>query len=62
MHPLLLSPRQVCERVSFSRTTLDRLVTSGDFPKPVRITERRLAYDAGAVDAWVREKLQKVAA
>lgn len=62
MSPILISPRQVCSRVSISRTTLDRLVAAGTFPQPVRITERRLAYSADAVDAWVREKLEKVAA
>lgn len=57
METRLLSPKAVCQRISLSRTTLDRLVASGDFPKPVRITPRRLAYPAEAVDAWVKEKV-----
>lgn len=51
----LLSPKAVCERTSLSRSSLDRLVAEGKFPTPVRITERRLAYRAAEVDAWLVE-------
>lgn len=57
METRLLTPKAVCQRTSLSRSTLDRLVAAGDFPKPVRITERRLAYDAAAVEEWVKEKV-----
>ena len=52
----LLTPKAVCERTSLSRSSLDRLVAIGHFPRPIRITERRLAYDAAAVEAWIDEK------
>jgi prophage regulatory protein len=52
-----LTPRAVCERVALSRATLDRLVAAGKFPQPIRLTERRLAYDAAAVEAWMQEKV-----
>ena len=52
-----LTPRAVCERVALSRATLDRLVAAGKFPQPIRLTERRLAYDAEAVEAWMLEKV-----
>ena len=51
----LLSPKAVCERTSLSRTSLARLVAQGRFPAPVRITQRRLAYRASDVDAWLAE-------
>ncbi|MBX7459264.1 AlpA family phage regulatory protein [Qipengyuania sp. 1NDH17] len=53
----LLSPKKVCEEVSFSRATLDRLVAAGDFPAPIRITQNRLAYSAEAVEKWIADKL-----
>jgi prophage regulatory protein len=52
-----LTPKAVCERVALSRATLDRLVAAGKFPQPIRLTERRLAYDAAAVEAWMQEKV-----
>ena len=54
----LLTPKQVCAQIALSRSTLDRLVNAGDFPAPIRLTERRLAYNAAAVDQWVRERLE----
>lgn len=57
METRLLSPKAVCDRTSLSRSTLDRLVAAGLFPQPVRITDRRLAFDAAAVEAFLREKV-----
>ena len=52
-----LTPKAVCDRIALSRATLDRLVAGGEFPAPIRLTERRLAYDAAAVEQWMTEKL-----
>jgi prophage regulatory protein len=57
METRLLTPKAVCERTSLSRSSLDRLVAAGDFPKPIRITERRLAYSLASVEAWMQEKV-----
>ena len=57
METRLLSPRAVCDRTSLSRSTLDRLVAAGAFPQPVRLTDRRLAYDVAAIEAWLRKKV-----
>ena len=57
METRFLTPKAVCERTSLSRSTLDELVAAGDFPKPIRITDRRLAYQAGDVQAWMEEKV-----
>jgi predicted DNA-binding transcriptional regulator AlpA len=54
-----LSPRQTCEHVTVSRSTLDRLVAAGEFPKPIRITERRLAYVESEVAAWLEAKVSE---
>jgi prophage regulatory protein len=57
METRFLTPRAVCERTSLSRGTLDRLVAAGTFPQPIRITDRRLAYNAAEVEAWMQEKV-----
>lgn len=57
METRFLTPKAVCQRTSLSRSTLDRLVASGNFPSPIRLTDRRLAYDAEAIEAWMQEKL-----
>ncbi len=57
METKLLTPKAVCERTSLSRSSLDRLVAAGQFPQPIRITERRLAYSLAAIEAWMQEKV-----
>ena len=57
METRFITPKEVCRRTSLSRSTLDRLVAAGDFVKPVRITQRRLAYDAASVERWLQEKV-----
>ena len=57
METRFLTPKEVCRRTSLSRSTLDRLVAAGNFVKPVRITQRRLAYDAASVERWLQEKV-----
>ena len=54
----LLTPKAVCEKIALSRATLDRLVKAGEFPAPIRLTERRLAYNAEAVELWISERLE----
>lgn len=54
-----LTPKAVCAKIALSRATLDRMVADGRFPKPLHLTERRLAYDAAAVEAWMQEQLER---
>lgn len=53
-----LTPKAVCAKIALSRATLDRLVDAGKFPAPIRLTERRLAYNAAAVDDWMAERME----
>ena len=53
-----LTPKAVCSKVALSRATLDRLVGRGKFPAPIRLTERRLAYNAAAVEQWMAERME----
>lgn len=53
-----LTPKQVCAQIALSRSTLDRLVSAGKFPAPIKLTERRLAYSQAAVEEWMAEKAE----
>ena len=55
-----LTPKQVCQKIALSRATLDRMVAQGRFPKPLKLTERRMAYEAQAVEAWMAEQVERV--
>ena len=56
-----LTPKAVCAKIAVSRATRDRLVNAGHFPQPMRITARRLAYNAAAVDQWMAERMGEAA-
>ena len=50
----LISRNEVVNRTSLSSTTLWRKERAGEFPKAVKISTNRVAYDAEAVDAWIQ--------
>jgi predicted DNA-binding transcriptional regulator AlpA len=45
--------------VPFSHATLWRKVKSGEFPKPVKLSERITAWERSAVMAWLESKTQE---
>jgi predicted DNA-binding transcriptional regulator AlpA len=51
-----LREKDVLERVRFSKSQLWRLVRSGQFPKPIRLSERTTAWDSQAIDTWLAAK------
>lgn len=53
-----LTSKAVCAKIALSRATLDRMVAAGRFPKPIQLTERRLAYNAADVEAWMAAQLE----
>lgn len=47
---------------TLSRATINRKVAKGEFPPPIRISERRKAWRASWVRQWMAEREQEVAA
>lgn len=45
--------------VPFSHATLWRKVKTGEFPKPVKLSERITAWERSAVMAWLETKTQE---
>lgn len=54
---LLQSPARpgVAAPIPFSASTLWRKVRSGDFPPPVKLSNRMKAWRVGEVRAWLRD-------
>lgn len=48
-----LTASAVADLTTFSRATIERKVRSGDFPKPIHISERRKAWKESAVRQWM---------
>ena len=53
-----LTPKATCERIALSRATLDRMVAAGTFVKPIRLSERRLAFNEADVEAWMAGRME----
>lgn len=56
-----LSPNRVAELTSLHRASIYRKVATGDFPAPIRVSERRIAFKESEVRAWMASR-EKVAA
>jgi prophage regulatory protein len=50
----LLNRKQVVETTGLSRATIDRLRKTANFPKPLQISARRIAWTASSIREWLR--------
>ncbi|PWV72997.1 AlpA family transcriptional regulator [Halomonas sp. A11-A] len=56
--PTLIRRSEVLQRCGFSNTTLHRLLTKGEFPPPVQVLGRSVAWIEAEVDAWIMERIE----
>lgn len=54
--PRLLSMSQVTALTTYSRPSIYRLVRNGRFPKPIKLGDVKIAFNANEVEAWLRER------
>jgi prophage regulatory protein len=57
-----MSPKEAAVETSLSRPCLALMAAEGQFPAPVRLGERRLAYVRAEVEAWIDGKIAARAA
>jgi prophage regulatory protein len=55
----LLTARDITRHYTLSRSTLWRYTRSGDFPHPVRIGLRRIAWRESDVLHWLETRVQR---
>lgn len=48
--------RQVADRTGLSKTHIYRLIQRGQFPVPAKLSERVVAWDEAAINAWLVER------
>lgn len=54
----ILSRREVYEGLGVSTVTLWRMVRDGQFPKPIRISARRVGWSEESVRAWLTDRAE----
>jgi predicted DNA-binding transcriptional regulator AlpA len=55
----LISRRETAARLNISLRTLDRLTQTGNAPRKIQISERRIGYPESEIQAYVNRKLEE---
>ena len=53
----LVRLKSVIDRTGLSRSTIYNLMSAESFPKPVRISQRCVAWPEEVLQAWIDQKL-----
>jgi len=53
----LLRRKQVEIQVGLSRSAIYKLMAIGLFPKPIKITNKAVAWQQSAINAWIESKI-----
>lgn len=59
MDDRLLSVEQVMDRTTLSETEIRRRTADNKFPKPIRLSAKRIAWIPSEVTAWVQEQIKQ---
>lgn len=54
----LLSRQKVQSKTTLSRSSIYDMIARGEFPKPVKISGRRVAWLESSVDAWIQSRTE----
>jgi prophage regulatory protein len=49
--------KSVLEQTGLKRSSLYKLISQGDFPKPVKITAKAVAWPSNEVEDWVSSRI-----
>jgi prophage regulatory protein len=52
----MLNVREVCKRTSLGRSTIYQMIADGTFPRPCRLSPRRVAWRSTDVNAWMQTR------
>ena len=55
--PTLLRRKQVESRTGLSRSSIYKLISEGNFPKPIKSGEKAVAWVDHQVDHWIATKI-----
>jgi prophage regulatory protein len=55
--PILISMSEVVKRTSLSRTAINVHRSKNNFPKPVMLGEKRIAFVSNEIDQWIEQRI-----
>ncbi len=56
MKPIYLDLPKVCEAVAMAEATVQRLVREGEFPRPRRLSGRRVGWLVREIEEWAESR------
>lgn len=59
MRERLIDIREVEHTTSLSEQTINRRVASGEFPRPIKLSPKRIAWVESEVQAWILTTIAK---
>lgn len=54
-----LSRQEVEKRTGLSRSTIYELMSKNEFPKPIKIADRRVAWIESEIECWAKSMVKK---
>ena len=55
---MLLRRKQVEALTGLSRSSIYEAIKRGDFPKPIQLTRRTVAWPASSINQWIADRIQ----
>ncbi len=55
----LIKLRDVMKTTSLARSTIYKYIADGNFPKPLSLGERNVAWLESEIEDWILEKIEK---
>ena len=56
---VFLSIHDVCERTRLARSTIYSKISKGEFPAPVKLSERASAWVESEIQEWAKQKISE---
>ena len=56
---ILIRMRRTEEKTTLSRTMINKYRAAGDFPEPVPIGEKRIAFVEDEIDQWIADRIKR---
>lgn len=56
---MMLKLPAVIERTALSRSSIYQFAKDGKFPKPIKLGERSVAWDASEITDWIEQRAEQ---
>ncbi len=54
---ILLRRKQVESQIGLGRSAIYKLMSKGMFPKPIKLTDKAVAWQQSQIDAWIESRI-----